>query len=87
MLARIPAGHNWAAAFSAVPGTNIVAVHDYGAQTREQFAAVWDVPAYEDYAAMLAREQPDIVCVATRQTLHAEQIELAAAAGARGIVC
>jgi predicted dehydrogenase len=87
MLEHKPAGHNWAAAFAAVLTTKIVAVHDFAAETRERFASVWDVPAYEDYGKMLAQERPDIVCVATRQTLHAEQIEAAAAAGARGIVC
>src|SRR4051812_16205656 len=84
MLERAPAGHNWAAAFAAVPATEIVAVHDFLSETRERFGAVWDVPTYEDYSEMLAVERPDIVCVATRQTLHAGQIEAAVAAGARG---
>jgi predicted dehydrogenase len=87
MLERTPAGHNWAAAFAAVPETKIVAVHDYSDETRQRFAAVWDVPAYDDYGEMLAHERPDVVSVATRQTLHADQIEAAVAAGARGIVC
>jgi predicted dehydrogenase len=87
MLERGPAGHNWAAAFAAVPQTVIVAVHDRSAETRQRFAEQWSVPAYDDYGTMLGQERPEIVCVATRQTLHAEQIEAAVAHGARGILC
>src|SRR5579884_623708 len=45
------------------------------------------MPAFDDYAAMLAATRPDVVCVATRQTMHAEEVEAAAAAGVRGILC
>jgi predicted dehydrogenase len=69
-----------------------VAVFDRGAETREQFRSCWreawgDIPAYDDYGRMLSQAQPDIVCVATRQTMHADQIEEAVAAGVRGILC
>jgi predicted dehydrogenase len=36
---------------------------------------------------MLEKVRPDIVCVATRQTYHAEHIEAAVKAGVKGIVC
>ena len=86
MLERAPMSHNWAAAFHAVPETEIAAVFDRGADTRKAFLDCWgEMPAYDDYARMLAEIQPDIVCIATRQTLHADQCELAAAAGVRGI--
>jgi predicted dehydrogenase len=84
---RAPAGHNWAAAFASVHETSVVAVHDRGEETRQRFADLWNVPAYEDFERMLTRERPEIVCVATRQTLHAEQVEAAVAHGARGILC
>lgn len=87
MLAPEPAGHNWAAAFAAHPDTVIVAVHDREEETRLRFAELWQVPPYADYETMLTQERPDVVCVATRQTLHAEQIEAAVAHGARGILC
>jgi predicted dehydrogenase len=87
MLAPEPGGHNWAAAFAALPDTVLVAVHDRGEETRRRFAAQWQVPSYDDYETMLRQERPDIVCVATRQTLHADQIEAAVEHGARGILC
>ena len=45
------------------------------------------MPAFDDYAALLAAVRPDVVCIATRQTLHAEQLERAVATGVRGILC
>jgi predicted dehydrogenase len=92
MLSKQPGSHNWAAAFAAVSQTQIVAVFDAGAQTREDFVACWsapgrDVAAYGDYGAMLREVRPDLLCVATRQTMHADQIEQAVDAGVRGILC
>ncbi|HEY8744430.1 MAG TPA: Gfo/Idh/MocA family oxidoreductase, partial [Chloroflexota bacterium] len=88
MLSPTVAGHNWAAAFAAVPRAEIAAVFDRGEATRRAFLECWGpLPAFDDYPAMLASIQPDIVCLATRQTLHAEQIEQAVRAGVRGILC
>jgi len=88
MLDRTPAGHNWAAGFAADPRAELVAVFDRGADTRRAFVDCWGpLLAFDDYAAMLAAVRPDVVCIATRQTLHAGQIEQAVAAGARGILC
>ena len=93
MLTRQPGSHNWAAGFAAVAATRIVAVYDARAETREAFVACWSgdsgdgIAAYGDYAQMLREARPDVVCVATRQTQHAAQIERAVDAGARGILC
>ena len=87
MLTRTPQSHNWAAVFDAVTETDIVAVFDKGAETRAAFLECWgDMPAYDDYQRMLQEIQPDIVCIATRQTMHAEQCEQAVEAGVRGIL-
>ncbi len=88
MLDRTPANHNWAAAFAAVPETRVVAVFDKGAATRRAFVDCWgELAVYDDYPRMLREIQPDLVCIATRQTMHADQIEAAAEAGVRGILC
>lgn len=88
MLERRLAGHNWAAGFAAAPGVEIAAVFDKGAATRRAFVACWGpLPDFDDYGRMLEAIRPDIVCIATRQTLHAEQIELAVAMGVKGILC
>lgn len=84
--------HNWASAFAVVPETTVVAVFDKRLETREQFQVCWrdqwgDIPAYDDYGLMLSETKPDIVCVATRQTMHAEQVEEAVRSGVRGILC
>jgi predicted dehydrogenase len=89
---RQPGSHNWAVAFDAVPDTEIVAVFDLGAEARDAFVACWQsegrpIAAYADYEQMLREVRPDMVCVATRQTMHARQIELAVDAGVRGILC
>ena len=92
MTHRTPGSHNFAAAFHAVPETDVVAVFDLGADTRTEFADCWrevwgDIPTYHDYSQMLGEIQPDLLCIATRQTMHADQIELAVEAGVRGILC
>jgi predicted dehydrogenase len=88
MLDRRLAGHNWAAGFAAVPRVELAGVFDKGAATRQAFLDCWGpLPAFDDFDRLLVAVQPDIVCIATRQTMHAEQIERAAAAGVRGILC
>ncbi len=92
MLARKPGGHNHAAGFQAISESRVVGVFDYDRDTRRQFVACWreawgEVPAYDDYERMLEETQPDIVCVATRQTMHADQIEMAVQAGAKAVLC
>jgi predicted dehydrogenase len=87
-LERKLANHNWASAFAADPRTEMAGVFDRGAETRQQFVETWGkMPAFDDYGAMLRDVRPDVVCIATRQTMHAEQVEAAVEAGARGILC
>jgi predicted dehydrogenase len=92
MLLHTPGSHNFATAFAAVPDTQIVAVFDHGAEDRARFADCWrdtwgQIPTYGDYQAMLNENQPDLLCIATRQTMHTDQIEQAVQAGVRGILC
>lgn len=88
MLTRTLAGHNFAAAFAVVPAVEIVAGFDLGATTRADFVQCWGaLPVFADYAQMLQVVQPDLLCLSTRQTMHADQIEQAIAAGVRGILC
>jgi predicted dehydrogenase len=88
MLSRTPGSHNWGAAFAAVPETEVVAVFDRGAETREAFRACWgQVALYADFRRMLEEVRPDLLCVATRQTQHATQIQAAVQAGVRGVLC
>lgn len=88
MLSQELAGHNWAAAFAAVPRAEVVAVYDKGRDTRQAFTACWGpIPTFDDFAMMLDTVHPKVLCLATRQTQHVEQIEQAAQAGVRGILC
>lgn len=88
--------HNWGAAFAAVDPAAVpfavVGVFDAGPETRAAFLEVWAerfgvVPQFADFACMLRDAAPDVLVVATRQTYHAEMIEMAVAAGVRGILC
>lgn len=88
MLDRRLVGHNWASGFDAVPQTKLVGVFDKGADTRQSFVDCWGpLPPFDDFDRLLVDTQPDVICIATRQTMHADQIELAAASGVRGILC
>ena len=84
--------HNWGAALAQVADVQVVAGYDRGAETRAQFEATWrdtwgEIAPYDDYQRMLDEVRPDLVCIATRQTHHADQIIRAVAAGVRGILC
>ena len=89
MLSAKPGSHNFAAAFAALPDIRFAAVYDRDEATRLQFRECWaargDVAEYDSYDRMVSEARPDIVCIATRQTQHADQVERAVAAGARGI--
>ena len=89
MLDRRPANHNFATAFDAVPETEIVAVFDLGSETRQEFTDCWGdkVAAYDSFESMLQQEKPDILCIATSQKMHADQIQQAVESGVRGILC
>ena len=92
MLAPDPGSHNLAAAFAAVPGVQVEAIFDLGEETRADFVECWrplwgEVATYDNYQRMLEEVAPDLLCIATRQTKHAEQIEAAVAAGVKGILC
>ena len=87
---RKPTSHNFASAFCAHPDAEVVGVFDYGERERAEFVECWRdvwgaVPTFDDYEQLLKEVGPDIVCIATRQTMHADQIERAVAAGVRGI--
>ena len=91
-LTTNPGGHNWATGFCRVPETHTVAVYDRKAEVREQFRACWrdtwgDIEPYNDYQRMLDEVKPDIVCVATHQSTHADDIVAAVEAGVKGVVC
>ena len=92
MLNKKPGSHNFATAFCQVEETEVVAVFDLGVDTRAEFVSCWhdvwgDIPTYDDYPRMLGEIKPDIVCLATRQTMHAEQSVLAVESGVQGIMC
>ena len=92
MTQRTLAVHNFAAAFNTVAETEVVSVFDHGKETRDEFLSCWrevwgEIPAYDDYSRMLEEIRPDLLCIATRQTMHADQIEAAIQAGVRGIFC
>lgn len=77
-----------AGAFAAIPEARLVAAANRGEEKLRAFGQRWGVEAlYRDYREMLARERLDIVVVATHPPLHAEMVEAATAAGARGIFC
>jgi len=80
----LPYSHT--AAYVEVPRVELVAGADPLADKREAFSARWDCPAvYDDYRAMLAAEQPDIVSVCTRTEDRCEAVLACAEAGLKAI--
>jgi predicted dehydrogenase len=68
----------------------LVAGSSRGRQHLDHFGKQWGIDAsslYLDFSEMLARENLDIVCIATHPGLHRAIVEAAVAAGAKGIFC
>lgn len=77
-----------AGAMAVHPQIDLVAGASRGQDHLDWFGKRWGVDAlYRDYREMLAKEQLDIVCIATHPGLHLPIVEAAVAAGAKGIFC
>ena len=69
-----------AGALAVLPQTELVAGASRGPDHLHQFGKRWGIDAlYLDYQAMLARENLDIVCIATHPGLHRAIVEAAVA--------
>jgi predicted dehydrogenase len=70
-----------------VPGAAVVALASARLDSATAAASAFDVPhAYDDWRAMLAEHQFDLVCIATPTDTHAEMTLAALAAGA-AVLC
>lgn len=77
-----------AGALAVLPQTELVAGASRGAEHLHAFGKQWGIDAlYLDYREMFAREQLDLVCIATHPGLHWPIVEAAVAAGVKGILC
>jgi predicted dehydrogenase len=76
-----------AGAITANPGCRLVAGADIDAERRRLFAGRWNVPVYEEAAAMLAEHKPDILHIATHPDSHYDYCRLAARYGVSVAVC
>jgi len=82
----IPFSH--AAACVACERTELIAVSDIVAEKAEAIRQRYNAPrCYTDYTEMIEREQPDIVCIATRPATHKDITVYAAEHGVKGIYC
>lgn len=82
----LPFSH--AAACVECERTDLVAVSDVISEKAESIRQRYDAArCYTDYREMIAIEQPDIVCIATRPATHAEITAYAAENGVKGIYC
>jgi len=82
----LPYSH--AAACTAIDRVALAAVADVLPEKVETVRRRYDVPrGYTDYREMIRKEQPDILCIATRPGPHEEQVCFAAENGVRAIYC
>lgn len=80
--------YSHAAGFYACPRTQLVACADVRTDVMEQFGLRYDIPQsrqYTDYREMIAKEQLDIVSVATQPEPRAEIVIYAAEHGIKAI--
>ncbi len=77
-----------AGAFAVLPQTHLVAGASRGTKHLHYFGQQWGIDAlYLDYRELFAREQIDVIGIATHPGLHRPIIEAALAAGVKGILC
>lgn len=77
-----------AGAYAQVSEVRLVAGADTDRGARDRFVARRGIAAvYEDYRALLAQEQPDLVSICSPTHLHAEMTLAAVEAGVKGIFC
>jgi predicted dehydrogenase len=86
----MPGSH--AAAYAALPNTEVVAVCDLKPELLEQFGEKWgevwpEVACHTDYRTMLSEARLDILSVVTSDNAHVELVVDACAAGVRAIFC
>ena len=82
----LPFSH--AAAAVACDRTDLVAVSDAIAEKAESIRERYSAErCYTDYQEMIEKEQPDIVCIATRPATHTEMTVYACEHGVKGIYC
>ncbi len=84
--------HSHVAAYRHIAATEPVAVCDIVPEKLDDFHRTWGdalphVRGYTDYREMLAREQLDVISVATPDDRHAQIVVDAVDAGVRGIIC
>ncbi|MEA3310187.1 MAG: Gfo/Idh/MocA family oxidoreductase [Chloroflexota bacterium] len=79
-------GRHHARVYTELPQTELVAVSDLDAQTRERLGAKYDVPIYAQYQDLLSEVAPDIVSVVVPTQHHHEIASAALAAGAHVLV-
>ena len=83
---RKPCTH--AGAFAECKATEVVCACDIDPDRLAQFRADWGVDRlYLDYRELLAKEQPDIVAVASWTSTHKDIAFEAANCGVKGILC
>ena len=85
-------GQKHAQGIVGLDNAEVVAGCDISQETLKIFKEKWghqwsNIALYTDYKEMLAREQPDVVTIATPDNRHAELVVDAANAGAKGIFC
>ena len=85
-------GVSHAATLAMLPNTELVAVCDLVPGLLDDFKAAWadDLPnvnTYTDYREMLAREDLDILTVATSDNRHTDIVVDGANAGVKGVLC
>jgi len=73
-------------ALQHVPEAKLVALHDIVAEGVRHYAQEYDAEPYTDLSAMLAREDVDLVIVASPDSCHAEHTIAAARAG-KHVLC
>ena len=85
---RHPQPHSHASAYAAHPRAEVVAVCELVPELLTRYDENWGPAAhYNDYRAMLERENLDILSVVTSDHLHAQMVVDAAEAGVPAIFC
>jgi UDP-N-acetylglucosamine 3-dehydrogenase len=79
-------GQHHARVYTALSATSLVGVADVNADTVEEIARTYGVPAYTDYRQMLNTHDPDLVTIAVPTSLHEAVATTAMEGGAHVLI-
>lgn len=78
---------SYASAVQSHPQAQLVGLCDQSPEQLKKVEKLWNVPTYSNFQKMLKKENPDVLCVATRTPGRMDLLKTAVQSGIHGFLC